>query len=331
MIPDVGGEPRVLVERDDLLQKVFPGFMVTLHRDEAEGYYLNVSSGEPCVFVSIRADEEGEDPYPFQVTASYNEAARWMDGGERVDPAAIDREFAAWIGEWVEAELPAGAEGAHPAAVLRGARRAACASGAEGWPGRIISFRAGRAGSIAARTEAPAVTPADAQAPLEGKAEPVPAEVTRPAEPLPLPAVETLTPESDFTPFMAPDVDGRVRRQALKTLFSDPHFNVHGHDGRLCRRLLQARPDSGIWMGKLEPAARLGDRAGRDRRKSERQGRMRTRRTRTGAGIAGKQRRTMSLPAEATPARRRTAPAASMATMTAGVAESHTEVGESGT
>jgi hypothetical protein len=59
--------------------------------------------GEPCVFVSIRVDEEGEDPYPFQVTASYNEAARWMDGGERVDPAAIDLDFAAWIGEWVEA------------------------------------------------------------------------------------------------------------------------------------------------------------------------------------------------------------------------------------
>lgn len=103
IIPDVGGEPRVLVEREGLLQKVFPGFTVTLHNDEAEGYYLNMSSGEPCAFVSIRVDEEGEDPYPFQVTASYNEAARWMDGGERVDPAAIDLDFAAWIGEWVEA------------------------------------------------------------------------------------------------------------------------------------------------------------------------------------------------------------------------------------
>jgi hypothetical protein len=103
VIPDVGGEARVLIERDGLLQKVFPGFVVTLFRDEAEGYYLNVSSGEPCAFVSVRADEEGEDPYPFQVTASYNEAARWMDGGERVDRAEVDRDFAAWVGEWVEA------------------------------------------------------------------------------------------------------------------------------------------------------------------------------------------------------------------------------------
>ena len=102
VIPDVGGEPRVLVERGDLLQKLFPGFEVALHRDEAEGYYLNMSSDAPCAFVSVRADEEGGDPYPFQVTFSYNEAARWMDGGERVDKAAIDLGFAAWMGAWVE-------------------------------------------------------------------------------------------------------------------------------------------------------------------------------------------------------------------------------------
>lgn len=103
VIPDPGGEPRVLVEREGLLRKLFPGLAVTLFRDEAEGYYLNMSSDAPCAFVSVRTDEGGGDPYPFQVTVSYNEAARWMDGGERVDKAEIDLEFAAWIGSWVEA------------------------------------------------------------------------------------------------------------------------------------------------------------------------------------------------------------------------------------
>ncbi len=103
VIPDVGGEPRVLAERDGVLQKVFPGFSVTLYRDEAEGYYLNVSSGAPCAFVSLRPDEEGGEPRPYLVTASYNEAARWMDGGERVEKAAADLSFTAWVGEWVEA------------------------------------------------------------------------------------------------------------------------------------------------------------------------------------------------------------------------------------
>lgn len=41
-----------------------------------------------------------------------------------------------------------------------------------------------------------------------------------------LPAVESLTPDSDFSPFMKPEVDARLRNQALKTLFRDPVFNV---------------------------------------------------------------------------------------------------------
>lgn len=41
-----------------------------------------------------------------------------------------------------------------------------------------------------------------------------------------LPPVESLTPESDFRPFMKPDVDPAVRNQAMKSLFRDPHFNV---------------------------------------------------------------------------------------------------------
>src|SRR5262249_18324773 len=44
--------------------------------------------------------------------------------------------------------------------------------------------------------------------------------------PPPLPPVESLTPESDFTPFMSAEVDAGLRRMALKTLFSDPRFNV---------------------------------------------------------------------------------------------------------
>jgi hypothetical protein len=41
-----------------------------------------------------------------------------------------------------------------------------------------------------------------------------------------LPAVESLTPQSDFTDFMHPKVEDALRRVALKKLFSDPHFNI---------------------------------------------------------------------------------------------------------
>lgn len=41
----------------------------------------------------------------------------------------------------------------------------------------------------------------------------------------PLPPVEGLKPDSDFTPYMDPRVADDTRRSALKKLFSDAHFN----------------------------------------------------------------------------------------------------------
>ena len=103
VIPDVGGAAKTIVDTDAMLQRLHPGFDVTLHNDEAEGYYLNVSSEEPSVFVSIRQDDGSEEPYPFQCTVSYNEAARWMDGSERVERAPAWPELVAWIRSWVDA------------------------------------------------------------------------------------------------------------------------------------------------------------------------------------------------------------------------------------
>lgn len=101
-VPDVGGEPRTILEDANNLQRLYPGFTVTLFPDEAEGYYLNASSEVPSVFVSVRNDEATGDLYPFQATLSYNEAARWMDGGEKVERVVVWPELAAWLGQWVE-------------------------------------------------------------------------------------------------------------------------------------------------------------------------------------------------------------------------------------
>lgn len=38
--------------------------------------------------------------------------------------------------------------------------------------------------------------------------------------------LEQLGPDSDFTVFLREEVSEAVRRQAMKTLFADPHFNV---------------------------------------------------------------------------------------------------------
>ncbi len=94
------GPARLLVEREGVAQWLHPGFELAIHRDEIEGYYMNVSSGSPRVFVLWRM--EGEQGLPLQVTASYDEGGRWLDGGHFVDGVAMPPALYAWIGEYVE-------------------------------------------------------------------------------------------------------------------------------------------------------------------------------------------------------------------------------------
>ena len=97
-----GGEPRLLLEDGGAQQWLYPGFQLVLHRDEAEGYYLNVSSGSARVFVLWRMDEDTGRAIPLDVTASYDEGGRWLDGGHSVDSVPMPAGIFAWVGEYVE-------------------------------------------------------------------------------------------------------------------------------------------------------------------------------------------------------------------------------------
>jgi len=75
---------------------------------------------------------------------------------------------------------------------------------------------------LAAAAEAPAAASAPAVVPAPATAPGVPT----PSAALELPPVESLTFDSDFTAFLQPGVDDKVRRAALKQLFRDPRFNI---------------------------------------------------------------------------------------------------------
>src|SRR4051794_2387180 len=49
-----GSERKLLLEQEGVGQWLHPGFKLELHRDETEGYYLNVVGLEPRVFVLWR-------------------------------------------------------------------------------------------------------------------------------------------------------------------------------------------------------------------------------------------------------------------------------------
>ena len=95
-----GADVRPLVAHEGLAQWLHPGFTLELHRDEVEGYYENVATGKPRVFVLWRMDEERA--LPLYVTASLAEASRWLDGGHSVDGVPMPVEIHAWVGEYVE-------------------------------------------------------------------------------------------------------------------------------------------------------------------------------------------------------------------------------------
>ncbi len=96
-----GSAEQVIVKDDNLMQILFPGHVLRLQRDDAEGYYLNITSPQPKVFVLWRMDD-AEVAQPVHVTVSYNEGTRWADSGENVDGVPLPPELLPWIGEFVE-------------------------------------------------------------------------------------------------------------------------------------------------------------------------------------------------------------------------------------
>ena len=93
-----GGSPQVLRDDGRLRRTLHPGLALRLHRDEGEGYYLNLSSGAPVWFVVWRSDDEDAlRAWPEQVTLSYNEAGRRMDAQEKVDNTPLQSELREWL------------------------------------------------------------------------------------------------------------------------------------------------------------------------------------------------------------------------------------------
>ena len=107
------------LERDNSGESwLFTGFELKLFPDEAEGYYLNISSPEPCWFVMWRLEEDPghylesrslllprPDEHlaiPHRICLSYNEAARLIDGGEFVDSIKLGAEHKAWLQGFVD-------------------------------------------------------------------------------------------------------------------------------------------------------------------------------------------------------------------------------------
>lgn len=93
-----GSGERVIVADERVTQVLFPGHVLRLHPDEAEGYIYNVTSPQPKIFVMWRMRDEVARPESLSV--SYHEGARWMDSEECVGSVALPLDLLAWIAEF---------------------------------------------------------------------------------------------------------------------------------------------------------------------------------------------------------------------------------------
>ncbi len=99
------------IENDSSERWIHAGYRAELFADDAEGYYLNVTTDAPCWFVLWRMEdiEEGgagitDEPIakPEMVSLSYHDAGRWLDAQETVEQVPLPPEVITWLQAFVD-------------------------------------------------------------------------------------------------------------------------------------------------------------------------------------------------------------------------------------
>jgi hypothetical protein len=101
-----GSKPRLLYKNDSDERWLHPGYKVELFKDDAEGYYLNVTTQAPCWFVLWRMEDEAglaDEPVarPEMVSLSYYDAGRWLDAQETVEQVPAPAPVVEWLQAFV--------------------------------------------------------------------------------------------------------------------------------------------------------------------------------------------------------------------------------------
>ncbi|MCW9048250.1 MAG: DUF3305 domain-containing protein [Gammaproteobacteria bacterium] len=94
-------EPHIEDNEDDVQLKKYSGYQVTLHLDECDSYYHNLMSPTPHCFIVVRQNEENDEPEPFIVSLSFDEAHAYLEGGEEVFAVDIPPEIYQWTEAFV--------------------------------------------------------------------------------------------------------------------------------------------------------------------------------------------------------------------------------------
>jgi len=92
--------PRIIRDEEGVRQVMYGGYEVRLYRDECESYYHNLRSPVPGCYVIARPGAD-EEPVPFQVSLSFDEANAYLEGEDTVFTAPIPGELYRWTEQFV--------------------------------------------------------------------------------------------------------------------------------------------------------------------------------------------------------------------------------------
>lgn len=98
--------PSLIHEQGKTRQYLYRGYNMRLQLDECESYYHNLMSPNPRCYVVTR-NSANEEPVPFLVSMSFDEAHAYLEGDEEVYDVDIPPEIYRWIEAYVLAHYVA--------------------------------------------------------------------------------------------------------------------------------------------------------------------------------------------------------------------------------
>jgi len=88
-------------QEDGFRLYVYPGYQVSLYVDECDSYYHNLMSPSPNCYIIVRHDDDDDEPRPFLVSLSFDEAHAYLEGDDTVYTVDMPAELYRWTEAFV--------------------------------------------------------------------------------------------------------------------------------------------------------------------------------------------------------------------------------------
>jgi len=86
---------------EDIQLRFYSGYPIKLYIDECDSYYHNLMSPSPQCYIVVRQDDDDDEPMPFLVSLSFDEAHAYLEGDDTVFAVDIPPELYHWTESFV--------------------------------------------------------------------------------------------------------------------------------------------------------------------------------------------------------------------------------------